>query len=471
MSKMMSTKAMKTRCPTKRGTLAKVAALVFTQNMWSSAACVVFEERICFEQLFWPIMSSFFMLTNFVKTSVLTVTRTSIMQQQVRGARCSLKTKKKRTTHPWWYLAKQDAAKHQSFLSKDNREYLDNVIQEKQDRQDELAKKYQSPLNNESLIPSSESRSQFQEEFSRRVGLIMKKIGVLPYWKKDGTRGLTTLLQLIDNHVIKSYTIEHYAKQVVYQNRWKTDGLACVVMGAESQDPRSVTQAYAGLFREAGVLPKKKLTSMYVTEDALLPPGTPMNIHHFRVGDYVDVYGKTIDHGFQGVVKRWEFKVKPKKGTTKDHRRPGSISRGRKASGPWKGKKMPGHMGNERRSLPGLQILRINYKYNVIYVTGPAVPGPIGSWIYVYDSKIMGKRHTERNPPPFPTFYEGVDEVKELTEGQDDSTTTGLVTKPDCIYHKDLHQFHSPTIVFADDEADKKTIRTGAKLAKVRTKK
>ena len=188
---------------------------------------------------------------------------------QSRGARCSVKTKKIRTTHPFWYWVKKDAKRHDAFVDSDNRQFLDKVIKEKKEAEEA---RRQSPLNQD-LLPSE--RKEWTEQ-SRRVGLICKKIGILPYWTKEGRRGLTTLLQLVDNHVIKAYTAEEYAKQVVYQKRWITDASACIVMGAESMDPRQVTQEYAGLFKEAAVLPKKKLTAMYVTDDALLKPGTPL---------------------------------------------------------------------------------------------------------------------------------------------------------------------------------------------------
>lgn len=265
------------------------------------------------------------------------------------------------------------------MLTAENRTFLDRIV--------EAEKAKVSPL----LEGQNQELRQWNPD-SRRVGLIARKIGIYPMWRTNGTRILTTLLQVVDNHVIKAYTAEEYKDKVIHQDRWRYDGYGCMVVGAEGADPRKFKSEYQGLFKEAGVLPKNKLTKFVVTDDALLQPGTPLNVNHFRCGQYVDIFGITRDHGFEGVVKRWRFKGGPDShGTTKAHRRPGAIGRGRRAAGPWKGKKMPGHWGSERRTLSGLKILRINTQYNVIYVRGPAVPGITGSWCYIHDSKVLGK--------------------------------------------------------------------------------
>ncbi|CAG0900523.1 unnamed protein product [Cyprideis torosa] len=92
-------------------------------------------------------------------------------------------------------------------------------------------------------------------------------------------------------------------------------------------------------------------------------------------------------------------------------------------------------MGCQRRTLAGLKVWRINHKYNVLYVTGTAVPGEHGSFIYVHDCRIPNKRAKDMdNPPPFPTSYpEEGDEV------------------PEDEFDPQIHQHDSPTITFPDD--------------------
>ena len=301
---------------------------------------------------------------------------------QKRFAFCSAKTVKRRKTHPffWWpTVRRRPDVPHKNYLPRDNKEFVDTYIKDH----------YQmtSPVKGEQLN---------REEFiagSKRCGLIAKKLGTYPMWTKSGKRLLTTALQIVDNHVIKYHTPEEWQQNCrpFHANDSYNKFGVCVV-GAESTDPRNFTAAYRGLFNESGVMPKNKITRFFVTPNARLTPGTPLLATHFRVGDFVDIWGKTRDHGFQGVIKRWNFKGQDKyRGVTKAHRRPGTIGRGRKLMGPWKGHKMAGHMGSERRVLRGLKIWRINTKYNVIWVHGPAVPGECHHWVYIYDSVLEEK--------------------------------------------------------------------------------
>ncbi len=85
-----------------------------------------------------------------------------------------------------------------------------------------------------------------------------------------------------------------------------------------------------------------------VSEDALLPTGTPLTAAHFVAGQYLDVYGVTKGKGFAGVMKRWGFAGQPAShGNSKHHRAPGSIGGRTDPGRVWKGKKMPGRMGGE----------------------------------------------------------------------------------------------------------------------------
>ena len=99
--------------------------------------------------------------------------------------------------------------------------------------------------------------------------------------------------------------------------------------------------------REAGVPFKRHICKFKVTLEGLLPAGTPLNVSHLRVGQFVDVFGFTKDKGFQGVMKRWGFHGMPAShGQTKTHRKMGNVASSGLAR-VWKGTKMPGHMGNK----------------------------------------------------------------------------------------------------------------------------
>lgn len=185
--------------------------------------------------------------------------------------------------------------------------------------------------------------------------------------------------------------------------------------------------------------PKRKLTRFLVTPDAAIEPGTPLTASHFNVGDYVDVQARTIGHGFQGVVKRWGFKGGPKShGATKWHRRPGTIASGGRTGLIYKGKKMPGKMGNRWRHHRGLKIWRINYRYNVLYLTGPSTPGSTHSYIRIFDTILpsLKKEMTAKEiHPPMPTAY-----PEDFNEGL-----------PEEVFDDELFQLHDPTLKFETD--------------------
>lgn len=306
-----------------------------------------------------------------------------VFSAQTRFARCSVQTKKRRKTHPysWWPNATKSTT-FETNLTKENAKFLDDVVQNR----------FTLPPSQTPLKIEQFERGEWQPG-SFRSGLIARKIGLQPMWTTSGKRILTTALQVVDNHVISYSNNEQFVRERrPFYAFHKFKHLDVLVVGAENADPRNYPLSYLGLFNKANVPPKKKLTRFFITPNAKLAPGTPLTANHFRVGDYVDVFGKTRDYGFQGVIKRWNFKGQLKHGgVTKAHKRPGTIARGRKLMGPLKGKKMAGHMGQERRVLKGLKIWRINTKYNVIWVQGPAVPGANGSWVCIYDSSIVGK--------------------------------------------------------------------------------
>ncbi|EEC17261.1 39S ribosomal protein L3, mitochondrial [Ixodes scapularis] len=341
-------------------------------------------------------------------------------------------TPKRRKTYPfhWWAPRKR---KHfgEDHLLKENIEFLKEVAQKM------YLQPGESPLRNEPW-----EKGVWTPD-SVRTGVIARKIGIYPMWTTSGKRILTTLLQVLDNHVIRYIPSEEYASS---RFGFKAKGRGCLVVGAGSADPMLFKAPYLRLFQESGVMPKRKLTRFLITDDAAIQPGTPLSAGHFRAGDYVNVYGKTRGHGFQGVMKRWKMKGGPKShGTTKAHRRLGAIGGPRGII--LKGKRMPGHMGQERRLLVGLKIWRINTKLNVLFVQGPAVPGATLSYVNIYDSRHGKKKHTEDNPPPFPTYYP--DPENPL---------------PEEMYDKELHQFEAPSVTFVDEEVvDKKKAKVKAK--------
>ena len=329
-----------------------------------------------------------------------------------------------RKRHPEW-LPKPERVRYNEALTPENKEFLSEVVIS---RQGLLNWENKSPLNAELIQPISEWTKR-----SKRTGLIGKKIGVYPMWLKNGKRVLSTLLQIIDNEVVKYIPPETFDPVVRTKHKQVRTKNGCLVVGAVNVDPQLITKEYYGIFNTAGVTPKKMLMRFIISPDAVLQPGTPLTAAHFKPGEFLDIRGKTVDRGFQGVMKRWGFKGMPAShGVTKTHRRPGSIGSGNKKARVMPGTKMPGHMGNRWRILRGVKILRVNTKYNVIWVLGPNVPGETNSFCYLYDSLLPTKRNTT---PNFPTFLPNDDED----------------TLPEDIYADDVHAFKDHTIEFTPE--------------------
>jgi large subunit ribosomal protein L3 len=106
----------------------------------------------------------------------------------------------------------------------------------------------------------------------------------------------------------------------------------------------------------------------------------------FKVGDFVDITGKSKGKGFQGGMKRWNWSGTPKSHGSMSHRRVGSIGASASPSRVLKGKHMPGHMGNRRVTLQNLQIIKLDKQNNLLAVRG-AVPGHRNSQVIIKKAK------------------------------------------------------------------------------------
>jgi len=318
-----------------------------------------------------------------------------------------------RLRHPTW-LTKRNRVIHDDFVTQDNQEFITELIQDK----------YKS----ESSQPELTNIVEWTPNL-KRTGVIARKIGEVPLWLKTGKKMRTTMLQVLDNHVIKYYTPEEYDPPRKRPTRLKNRA-GCLLLGAESTDPTYFTKEYCGIFKDTGVMPKKHLARFFISPDAVLPSGTPINALHFTVGNYIDVRGKTKYRGFQGVIKRHGFKGMPAShGVTKTHRRGGNIGGGGEKGRVWPGTKMPGHMGNRYRLAKGLKIWRINTKYNVLWVSGPGIPGETNSIVYIYDTNLPLRQPAK--PLAFPTYLGSGNEIIE-----------------EDIYDDSVHKFSDPSITF-----------------------
>ena len=212
-----------------------------------------------------------------------------------------------------------------------------------------------------------------QQAEKLRTGLLAKKLGMTRVFTEDGNHTPVTVLQLD-------------ALQVVAQRTPERDGYAAVQLGAGKAKAKRTPKAMRGHFAKASVEPKRKLVEFRVSEDALLEPGAELSADHFTPGQRVDVAGTSIGKGFAGAMKRWNFGgLRATHGVSIAHRAHGSTGHCQDPGKVFKGKKMAGHLGAERVTTQGLEVVRVDAERGLIWLKG-SVPGAAGGWVEVRDA-------------------------------------------------------------------------------------
>jgi len=187
---------------------------------------------------------------------------------------------KRRFTHPPYWHHLKNVERNDENITAENKSFVQEVIQEKYSQI--------SPINAEELEKTEWTPKTI------RSGVIAKNIGSYPLWKKDGSAVYCTLLQVLDNHVIRYIPPEKYVTTLAGSKKFKNrKPMGCLVVGAEATNPEKFSKQYCSLFTEAGVMPKKRLARFLITPNSALLPSTPLSANHFLVGQTVDVYGKT----------------------------------------------------------------------------------------------------------------------------------------------------------------------------------
>ncbi|MEK6216139.1 MAG: 50S ribosomal protein L3 [Boseongicola sp.] len=206
-----------------------------------------------------------------------------------------------------------------------------------------------------------------------RSGVIAKKVGMTRLFMEDGKQIPVTVLLLDKLQVVATRTPEK-------------DGYAAVQLGAGAAKAKRVSQAMRGHFSAAKVEPKRKIAEFRVDPDNLIGVGEEITANHYFEGQFVDVSGTSIGKGFQGAMKRWNFKgLRATHGVSISHRSHGSTGQCQDPGRVFKGKKMAGHMGAARITTQNLQVVRTDADRGLIMVKG-AVPGSKGGWVTIKDA-------------------------------------------------------------------------------------
>ena len=201
-----------------------------------------------------------------------------------------------------------------------------------------------------------------------RTGLICKKLGMSRLYTEDGIHTPVTILHLDNCHVVSTKTKEK-------------DGYNSVQVTTGQKKEKHINKSTLGHFKKSSVLPGEGLWEFRIENDEIekLEVGKAIPIELFKEGQAVDVSGVSKGKGFAGTVKRWNFKMQDAThGNSLSHRAPGSIGQCQTPGRVWKGKKMSGHMGHERKTIQNLKIASIDSDNNLLLIKGP-IPGPTGS--------------------------------------------------------------------------------------------
>ena len=200
-------------------------------------------------------------------------------------------------------------------------------------------------------------------------GLIGKKLGMTQVYDEKGVLIPVTVIEVGPCVVTGVKTVER-------------DGYSAVQLGFGSRKAKNVTKARQGHLAKAGITGETLPAILREIRDAEAEVGAVLKADIFSEGEYLDVIGVTKGRGFQGVVKRWNFGGGRASHGGAWERRPGSIGCCEWPGRVNKGKKMPGHYGNDRRTVQNLQIVRVMADSNCLLVKG-AVPGCNGGILTV----------------------------------------------------------------------------------------
>ena len=197
------------------------------------------------------------------------------------------------------------------------------------------------------------------------VGLVGRKCGMTRIFTESGESVPATVIEALPNRVTTLKTAESDGYRAVQ-----------VTVGAAPKAHR-LTKPEAGHFAKAQVEPGQGLWEFRLAdgEGAELKPGADIKVDLFKKGQLVDVAGVTKGKGYAGVIKRHNFSHQyMSHGNSLSHRAPGAIGQRQTPGRVFPGKRMAGHLGNERASTMNLEVLRVDPERNVLLVKG-AVPG------------------------------------------------------------------------------------------------
>jgi large subunit ribosomal protein L3 len=204
------------------------------------------------------------------------------------------------------------------------------------------------------------------------LGLLGKKLGMTHIYDETGKAIAVTVLDVSENEVTQIKTADK-------------DGYSAVQVGRGNKRESRATKPAIGHFKKAGTAPKYEVREFRVTGD-VPAAGTTLSADSFAKDQWVDVIGVTKGKGFQGAVRRHNFKGQRQTHGSMMHRRTGAIGCRLTPGRVWKNQRMPGHMGVDRRTTQNLKVVAVRSEENLIFISG-SVPGAKGGLVMIRPAK------------------------------------------------------------------------------------
>lgn len=193
-----------------------------------------------------------------------------------------------------------------------------------------------------------------------------------------------------ENRLVPVTVVEAGPCPVVQVKTTETDGYNAVQLGFSSQKESRLSKAELGHLKKAKVEPISQLREVRLKDAPSQKVGDVLAATEFNAGDKIDVVGVTKGKGFQGVVKRYRVSGGPMSHGSMFHRRVGSIGQRQTPGHTFKNQIMPGHMGDVRRTVQNLRVVKVLEDKNLLLVSG-SVPGATGDLVIIRSAKKARK--------------------------------------------------------------------------------
>ncbi len=203
--------------------------------------------------------------------------------------------------------------------------------------------------------------------------IVGEKVGMTQVWDEDNRVVPVTVLRVSACRVVQVKTPEH-------------DGYSAIQVTLGVKDAGKLTRPEAGHFEKAGVDAGRKLVELRLDDVSEFTVGQVIAVDLLEQGQLVDVTAVSKGKGFAGAMKRHGFAGAPAShGAHKNHRKPGAVGQCATPSRVFKGKKLPGRMGNAKVTTLNLEVVKSDPEAEVLLVRG-SVPGPRGGTVVIRDA-------------------------------------------------------------------------------------